>query len=186
MLLHTLRWFIVLSIISGVMYPGVIYLIAKPIQANMQFYSVQEDLLFKYQIGESGYYWLRPINYTEENGKLIFQPTNLAANEPMLVDRISAYVAKVRAVYNKLELPIKLIPAEVVTTSATGNETIITYQNALFQTKRVALERKIPFEILHNILKDQVSHDIEADFLPVTVDVIKLNALLDEQFGKYE
>jgi potassium-transporting ATPase KdpC subunit len=103
--------------------------------------------------------------------------TNYGPTNQKLVDRVKADVAAAQS-----ENPAKPVPADYVTTSASGLDPDITPANAEFQTPRVARERGISvnkaLEMVH-----QHTQERQFQFLgEARVNVLELNLDLDSKY----
>ena len=96
--------------------------------------------------------------------------SNLGPTSKALVDRVTADIAKAGA---------KPVPADALTTSASGLDPDITPANASRQIARVAAARKLPAEAVQKLV-DQNTAGRDFGFLgEPRVNVLKLNLALD-------
>jgi potassium-transporting ATPase KdpC subunit len=103
--------------------------------------------------------------------------TNYGPTNQKLVDRVKADVAAAQS-----ENPTKPIPADYVTTSASGLDPDITPANAEFQTPRVAKERAISNEQMLALVH-QHTEERQLHFLgEARVNVLELNLDLDSKY----
>lgn len=103
--------------------------------------------------------------------------TNFGPTNQKLVDRVKADVAAAQS-----ENPGKPVPADYVTTSASGLDPEITPANAEFQTPRVAKERGISEEQLMALVR-QHTEERQFHFLgEARVNVLELNLDLDSKY----
>jgi K+-transporting ATPase ATPase C chain len=103
--------------------------------------------------------------------------TNYGPTNQKLVDRVKQDVAAAQS-----ENPAKPIPADYVTTSASGLDPDITPANAEFQAPRVAKERGISedkaLELVHQHTEERQFHFLGE----ARVNVLELNLDLDSKF----
>jgi K+-transporting ATPase ATPase C chain len=103
--------------------------------------------------------------------------TNYGPTNQKLLDRVKADVAAAQS-----ENPGKPVPADYVTTSASGLDPHITPANAEFQAPRVAKERGISEDKLLELVR-QHTEERQFHFLgEARVNVLELNLDLDSKF----
>ena len=111
-----------------------------------------------------------PTPYAADNsGASNYGPTNKA-----LIDRIKADVDKLKA-----ENPNLPVPADLVTTSASGLDPQISPEGALFQVPRVAKSRNLPVDRIQTLVDDHVEGRTLGLFGEPRVNVLALNQALD-------
>ena len=107
--------------------------------------------------------------------------SNLGPTSKKLRDRVAADVDRLRKDNPDASLPI---PAELVTTSASGLDPEVSPQTALWQVARIAHARQIaPARITHVIESRVQGRDLGV-FGEPRVNVLAVNRALDAQFGK--
>ncbi len=184
---------LVLTVICGLAYPLAITGIAQavfPRQANGSLIERDGHVIGSALIGQSfagdRYFHPRPSATTDTDPndatKTIPAPynaansvgSNLAPTAKALVDRVAEDVGKLKA-----EAAGAPVPADLVTTSASGLDPDISPASALLQVRRVAAARHIPEAALRAV----VEHAVEARTLGVLgeprVNVLALNLVLD-------
>jgi K+-transporting ATPase ATPase C chain len=100
--------------------------------------------------------------------------SNLAPTSKALIDRVTADVATLRATEGAAP-----IPADAVTTSASGLDPDISPENALRQVARVAAARKLPDDKVRALVAAQTVSPFLGVFGQPHVNVLALNMALD-------
>ncbi|GJD53605.1 Potassium-transporting ATPase KdpC subunit [Methylobacterium crusticola] len=105
--------------------------------------------------------------------------SNLGPTNPALIDRVKDDVAKLKA-----ETPAAGIPADLVTTSASGLDPDISPEAALFQVPRVAKARAISEDQLRTVVAAHTEGRLLGILGEPRVNVLALNLALNAQTGK--
>jgi K+-transporting ATPase ATPase C chain len=104
--------------------------------------------------------------------------SNLGPSNKALIDRVQGDVDKL-----KQENPSAAVPADLVTTSASGLDPHISPEAALFQVPRIAKARNVPEDRIRQLVADHT----EGRFLGLLgeprVNVLLLNLALDQLAG---
>jgi K+-transporting ATPase ATPase C chain len=104
--------------------------------------------------------------------------SNLGPSNKALVDRVQGDIDKL-----KQENPSAAVPADLVTTSASGLDPHISPEAALFQVPRIAKARNLPEDRIRQLVADHT----EGRFLELLgeprVNVLLLNLALDQLVG---
>ena len=104
--------------------------------------------------------------------------SNLGPSNKALIDRVQGDIDKL-----KQENPSTPVPADLVTTSASGLDPHISPEAALFQVPRIAKARNLPEDRLRQLVADHT----EGRFLGLLgeprVNVLLLNLVLDQLAG---
>jgi K+-transporting ATPase ATPase C chain len=184
---------VVMTVITGIIYPLAMTGIAQavfPYQANGSLIERDGKVIGSTLIGQNftadKYFHGRPSATTEPDPK---DPTktvptpyaadnsgasNLGPTSKALVDRVKADAAKLAT-----ENPGVPIPADLVTTSASGLDPDISPAGALFQVPRVAKARGLPVEQVRQLVEQHVGGRFLGIIGEPHVNVLQLNLALD-------
>jgi K+-transporting ATPase ATPase C chain len=179
---------LLLVIVTGLLYPGVVTGLAQlifPNQANGSLLMVDGKVVGSELIGQ---YWSSPRYFhgrpsaTLTNDGSAAQPYNAensaASNLGPTNEKLEQAVKERVAALQK-ENPGVPVPVDLVTTSASGLDPDVTPAAAYFQVPRIARERGLS----EDVVKKLVDNDIEGRFLFIFgephVNVLKLNLALD-------
>ena len=185
-LLPAVRMTLVLTVLAGLLYPGLVTGIAKvifPHQANGSLIEVNGKVVGSELIGQKftkpEYFQGRPSaagdGYDAANsGASNYGPTN-----QKLVDRIKADAEKFRKENPDFTGPI---PADLLTASASGLDPDLSPASAAAQAARVAKARGVGEAQIQELV-DRVTKGRDLGFLgEPRVNVLKLNLALDEKY----
>jgi K+-transporting ATPase ATPase C chain len=184
---------VALTLITGVVYPLVMTGIAQvifPYQASGSLIERDSKVVGSELIGQdftSDKYFQGRLSATtapdpKDPTKSIPAPynaansggSNLGPSNKALVDRVQADITKLQK-----ENPGTPVPADLVTTSASGLDPDISPEAALFQVPRIAKARNLPEDRIRQLVDDAT----EGRFLGLLgeprVNVLKLNVALD-------
>jgi K+-transporting ATPase ATPase C chain len=101
--------------------------------------------------------------------------SNLGPSNKALIDRVKGEIEKL-----KWENPATSVPADLVTTSASGLDPEISPEAALFQVPRVAKARNLTENRVRQLVADHVEDRLIGVVGEPRVDVLKLNLALDD------
>ena len=104
--------------------------------------------------------------------------SNLAPSNKALVDRVKGDIDKLKA-----ENPSMPVPADLVTTSASGLDPHISPEAALFQVPRIAKARSLPEERIRQLIADHTEDRLFGLLGEPRVNVLELNLALDQLAG---
>jgi potassium-transporting ATPase KdpC subunit len=104
--------------------------------------------------------------------------SNLGPSNKALIDRVKGDMDKLKA-----ENPSMQVPADLVTTSASGLDPDISPQAAFFQVPRVAKARNLPPERIRQLVDDHTDGRLFGLLGEPRVNVLKLNLALDQIAG---
>jgi K+-transporting ATPase ATPase C chain len=169
-----------LAILLCGVYPAVVWLIAQgifPEQANGSLVSVKGQVrgssLLAQRFAGAGYFHPRPSAAGDGYDAANSGGSNLGPTSQKLIDAVKERITAYRA-ENKLA-PEVLIPADAVTSSASGLDPHISVKNALLHASRVARVRGVGEEALRKMI---VSHTEGRDlgiFGEPRVNILLLN-----------
>ena len=184
---------LVLTVITGLFYPLAMTGIAQalfPHQANGSLIEKDGKVIGSSLIGQSftgpGYFHGRPSATTDTDPndptKTVPAPYNAANSSgsnagptaKALVERVKEDVEKLKA-----ENPGAAVPIDLVTTSASGLDPDISPAAALFQVPRIARERKLPEQQLHQLVQSRIEGRTFGLLGEPRVNVLQLNRALD-------
>ena len=118
----------------------------------------------------------RPYNAANSGG------SNLGPTSKALLDRLTADRAALE--HAQPQLAGKLLPADMLTTSASGLDPDITPANAALQVSRVAKARGLPSERVAALVAQHMTGRSLGLFGEPRVNVLELNLALEEAFPK--
>ena len=173
---------LVTTVLLGLVYPLVITGIAQvlfPDKANGQLVRHNQVVVGSRLLGQPftgpGYFHSR-MSAAGDNGydATASGGSNLGPTNQKLVDRVHADVARLQA-----ENPGVPIPADLVTTSASGLDPEISPAAAEFQVPRVARERRIPEDTLRRLIAQHTRDRYLGLLGEPGVNVLELNLDLE-------
>jgi len=188
-MLTALRMFVMLTLITGVLYPLGITLLAQalfPVQANGSLIVAADRVVGSALIGqanqEARYFWPRPsaVNYmdgatTDALGSS--GATNLGPTSALLADQVQARAAAFRAAHQLAE--DAAIPADMLLASGSGLDPHISPAAARIQIARVAAARGVDAADVTMLVEQHVEGPQLGLLGAPRVDVLKLNLALD-------
>jgi K+-transporting ATPase ATPase C chain len=188
---------VAMTVITGILYPLAMTGIAQavfPYQANGSLIERDGKVIGSALIGQNftsdKYFHGRPSATTEPDpkdpSKTVSVPyaadnsagSNLGPTSRALVDRVKSDAAKLAA-----ENPNAPIPADLVTTSASGLDPDITPAGALFQVPRVAKVRGLRADQVRQLVEQHISGRFLGIIGEPHVNVLQLNLALDRLKG---
>ncbi|MFZ3361392.1 MAG: K(+)-transporting ATPase subunit C [Xanthobacteraceae bacterium] len=184
---------VALTLISGLAYPlamtGIAQLIF-PYQANGSLIerdgAVVGSALIGQEFDSDKYFHGRPSATTapdpKDPTKIVAAPynaansggSNLGPSNKALIDRVKGDMAKLQK-----ENPSTPVPADLVTTSASGLDPDISPEAALFQVPRIANARKLPEDQVRKLVADHSEGRWLGLLGEPRVNVLLLNLALD-------
>lgn len=176
--------FIVLTVITGVIYPLVVTGIAQVFfhkQANGSLiYSNDGKIVGSTLIGQNfddpKYFWGRLSATTPVYNASSSSGSNLGPSNPALIDAVKARIAALKVADPNNQAPI---PVDLVTASGSGLDPHLSLGGVYYQLSRVARLRNLP----EKTVKDIVDKNISGRFLGLlgepAVNILKVNLALD-------
>ena len=182
---------LLLTILTGLIYPGVITVIAQvvfPYQANGSLHYVNGKLVGSDLIGQ---YWTlakyfhgrpsvtvsaatgSPEPYAADNSTA----SNLGPTSSTLVQTVQQRVAALKK--ENPNAPPGPVPVDLVTSSGSGLDPDITIAAALYQVARVAAARGLSQSRVQQLVMDNVTGRFLGIFGEPYVNVLQLNLALD-------
>jgi K+-transporting ATPase ATPase C chain len=180
-----LALFVLLTIVTGVVYPAVVTAIGQaafPHQANGSL--IERDgkpigsAIIGQQFDAPDYFWGRlsattpnPYNSASSSG------SNLGPTNPALVDEVKGRIAALHAAD---PTNTALIPVDLVTSSGSGLDPDITPAAAEYQAGRVAKARGVSREQIETLIAQHTQGRQLGLFGEPHVNVLQLNLALDD------
>jgi K+-transporting ATPase ATPase C chain len=177
---------IVLTFITGVIYPAIVTVIAKVAFNERAAGSVTivhgkpiGSELIGQAFSDPKYFWSRPsatspVPYAAESGS----GSNLGPTNPALVDVVKQRIAALRAADPQNQ---QLVPVDLVTASGSGLDPHISVAAARYQSARVARTRRIPEATTEQLIQQFTEGRTFGVLGDERVNVLKLNLALDGQ-----
>jgi len=184
-ILPAVRMTIVLTILTGLLYPAAVTGIVKvlfPHQAAGSLIEVNGKVVGSELIGQKftqpGYFHGRPSGAGDGYDGANSGASNLGPTNPKLIERVTADVATFRK-----ENPTftGAIPADLVTQSGSGLDPHISPAAAYAQEQRVAAARSVPVARVHALIDAAVEARTLGFLGEPRVNVLKLNLTLDRE-----
>jgi len=172
---------IVTTILLGIVYPLVVTALAQTLfhdKANGQLIARDGKIVGSRIIGQAfvtdPYFHSRPSNAGNGYDAANSSASNLGPTNHVLIDRVNANVAQLKA-----ENPGQPVPIDLVTTSGSGLDPHVTPAAAEFQVPRVAKARRMSEAQLRALIAKH-THGRQLGFLgEPRVNVLELNLDLD-------
>ncbi|ELV7529016.1 potassium-transporting ATPase subunit KdpC [Edwardsiella ictaluri] len=185
----TLMMMLILTLITGVVYPLLSTALAQlmfPQQANGSLLERSGHTVGSALIGQSflrdDYFWSRPsatadhpYNAQSSGG------SNLAVSNPLLTQTLAARAERLRLRLHDAQEPVgEPIPVDLLTGSASGLDPDISPPAAHYQAARVAAARGLPLDSVEALITRLQRDSWPAFIGQPTVNVLSLNLALDQ------
>lgn len=181
--------FVLLSAVTGLLYPAVVTGVAKtmfPFQAEGSLIEKSGKIVGSGLIGQNfsspRYFWGRPSatapmanNATGSSG------SNQGPLNSALTDAVKARLEALKAADPQNPLPV---PVDLVSASASGLDPHISMAAARYQIARVARERGVPVATVERLVQTNTEARDLAVLGEPRVNVLKLNLALDNALDK--
>ena len=183
--------FLIFTIITGIVYTGIVTGIAQlifPNQANGSIIEVDGKKygceLLGQQYTDEGHMWGRIMNidvstYKDENGKMLMYavPSNLSPASEEYETLVAERVEKLRAA--NPDMDDTAIPVDLVTCSGSGLDPHISPAAAEYQVARIAKARDISEQNVRDMIEKCTTGKFLGVFGEEAVNVLKVNLMLD-------
>jgi len=176
--------FVLLSALTGIVYPIAVYGVARvafPAQAAgslvMRDGVAVGSSLIGQQFSDPAHFWGRPsattpMPYNAANSG----GANLGPLNPALIDAVKGRVAALRAADPGNTAPV---PVDLVTSSASGLDPHISPAAALYQAARVARAHRLPPDQVQQLIEQHTERPLWGLIGEPRVNVLALNLALD-------
>jgi potassium-transporting ATPase KdpC subunit len=189
MLRPALVAFVLLSAVTGLLYPAAVTGVAQALFPHQAQGSLVEQggktvgsLLIGQNFSSPRYFWGRPsatgpmVNNAANSSGSNQGPTNTA-----LVDAVKSRIDALRAADPGNTAPV---PVDLVSASASGLDPHISMAAARYQAARVARERGLPLETVQGLIQANTESRDLAVLGEPRVNVLMLNLALDKEPGQ--
>lgn len=177
---------LVFTVSLGIIYPLAVWGVSQvifPFQANGSLIEKNGEIIGSEIIGqnftEKDYFHSRPSAAGNGYDAGASSGSNLGPTSQKLIDRIKNDTDNLQ-----IENPNQTIPADLVTTSASGLDPHISSASAEFQISRVARERNMSETNLRELVAKFTENRTFGILGEPRVNVLKINLALDELNGK--
>lgn len=181
--LVSLRALAVFTLVTGLVFPAVITLVAQtffPHQAGGSLILKDGEPIGSELIGQANVaqdaFWPRPSGTSPEYNAASSGGTNWSAMNPKLLERTDDLIARYKAVDPGNTSPI---PIDLVTASGSGLDPHISAAAAAYQLPRVARERGLSIEQVRSLVDEHTESPWLGFIGEAGVNVVTLNGALD-------
>lgn len=176
--------FIVLTVVTGIIYPLVVTATAQvlfPRQANGSLIARDGKIVGSSLIGQNfddpKYLWGRPSATGPVYNAAASSGSNLGPLNATLTDNIKARIDALKSADPANNSPI---PVDLVTASASGLDPHISLAGAYYQLPRLAQARHLPEEKIKNVIDRNIQGRFWGLLGEPVVNVLEVNLALDE------
>jgi K+-transporting ATPase ATPase C chain len=177
---------IVTTVLLGIVYPFVVTALSQVLfrdKANGQLITRDGVVIGSRIIGQpftsDRYFHSRPSAAGNGYDAANSSASNLGPTNQKLIDRVKGDVATLHA-----ENPNQPVPADLVTTSASGLDPDITPAGAFFQVSRIARVRGLSEDRVRALVESHLQHRQWGFLGEPRVNVLALNLALDQEAAK--
>jgi potassium-transporting ATPase KdpC subunit len=177
--------FILLTVITGVLYPGLVTVAGNLLFADEAQGSIIEQdgkavgsKLLGQPFTNPRYFWSRPSATSPAYNGAASTGSNLAVTNPKQTDALKERIAALRAADPGNTLPV---PADLVTASGSGLDPHISPEAAEYQVGRVARARGIDAHVVRALVEAATEGRTFGVLGEPRVNVLQLNLALDAQ-----
>jgi len=183
--LPALRMLVVLTVLTGVVYPLVVTGVAQvafPRQANGSLIVVADKTVGSVLIGQPfddpKYFWSRPsATSPQPYNSASSSGSNQGPRNPALADAVKDRIKALRDADPGNDAPV---PVDLVTASASGLDPHISVAAANFQASRVAKVRNVPLTQVQALIGEHTENRTLGILGEPRVNVLGLNRALDQ------
>ncbi|HEU0199222.1 MAG TPA: potassium-transporting ATPase subunit KdpC [Burkholderiaceae bacterium] len=176
--------FLLLTMITGLVYPGLVTGIARVAMADQANGSLifhngkaAGSALVGQPTSDAKYFWGRPsATSPHPYNAMASSGSNLGPTNPALIDAVKTRIAALRAADPDNKAPI---PVDLVTASASGLDPHISPAAAEYQVERVARARKMTAAIVRALVAQHTEGRTFGVLGEPRVNVLRLNLTLD-------
>jgi K+-transporting ATPase ATPase C chain len=181
--------FALLSVITGLVYPGVVTLVGKTLFANQAEGSLIErdgKVIGSRLLGQAftspKYFWARPsATSPQPNNAAISSGSNLATTNPNLDAAVRDRIGALRAADPGNARPV---PVDLVTASASGLDPHISPAAAEYQVNRIARVRGLDERLVRQLVTAATEGRTFGLLGEPRVNVLELNLALDSRAAR--
>jgi potassium-transporting ATPase KdpC subunit len=177
--------FILLTVITGVLYPGLVTVAGNLLFADEAQGSLVErdgkvagSKLLGQPFSSPDYFWSRPSATSPAYNGAASAGSNLATTNPKQSDALKERIAALRAADPGNALPV---PADLVTASGSGLDPHISPEAAEYQVGRVARARGVDARVVRALVDSATEGRTFGVLGEPRVNVLELNLALDAQ-----
>ena len=174
------------TVLLGIAYPLVVTALAQLLfhdKANGQLISQSGTIIGSRIIGQAfdsaRYFHSRPSAAGNGYDAANSGAANLGPTNQKLIERVRTDAARLHS-----ENPNQPVPADLVTTSASGLDPDITPAAALFQVPRIARVRNLGEDRVRSLVEDHIEKRTWGFLGEPRVNVLELNLALDREIAK--
>jgi K+-transporting ATPase ATPase C chain len=185
-LTHAFRFTLLMTVLTGLIYPGVVTGLCQilfPHRANGSMVKVDGQVAGSALIGQNfsqpQYFHPRPSAAGNGYDASASNASNYGPTNQKLIDRVKGDIEKFRKENPAYQGPI---PADMVTTSASGLDPDISPASALAQAPRVASARGIPVDQMETLIATHTEGRQWGFLGEPRVNVLLLNLDLNQKF----